>query len=454
MNFNSILPLSGSIMVCLPFIGLSCSNSPEKPTDKPNILVLFVDDLGYNDVGFRNEMFSTPNIDNLVKTGTVFDQAYVPSPTCSPSRAGLYTGQHPARLEFFRHISGDTDGEYNLWEGDTSLLFSRNYLPLETITYAEVAKNNGYNTFFAGKWHLGSDQYGPLNQGWDEAISKTGAGMPRNYYQPYFDGKGFWNDIKDNQYLTDFYTDKVLDYINNYDSDKPFLLQFSFHNVHVPNIGRKDFLQMYKDKGFEGDRIEFGAQVSAVDEAVGRVLSALEEKGKANNTIVFFTSDQGSFFPNLPLRGTKAVGTTLYEGGQKVPFIVKWPGKIKGGEKNQTYVQTTDIFPTICELTGDNPDNYEGLEGNSLLGVLTQKKQLDREAIFAFRSYDAQYASVIAKDDWKLIAYRDDRYELYKVDEDIAEEEDLSEKYPEKVGELKGLLQDWLLKTGVNLTEY
>jgi arylsulfatase A-like enzyme len=436
------------IMVILLIAG--CGSPVKKPDKFPNIVILFVDDLGYFDVGFRNPRFHTPHIDRLARGGVILENAYVPSPTCSPSRAGLYTGQHPARLEFYRHIPGDgLEDEYHAWQGDSSLLLSRNWLPLEVTTYAEVMKGKGYHTFFAGKWHLGNEDFGPALQGFDSVWAKSGAGMPRSYYPPYFNGSGFWNGIPDNQYLTDFYTDKVIDYIRGYDSKEPFLLQFSYHNVHKPSIGRKDFLDIYRERGFEGDLVEYGAQVSAVDASIGRILDALEQSGREGNTLLFLASDQGSFFPNLPLRGTKAVGTTLYEGGQKIPFIVKWPGRIKPAERLSTLVQTSDIFPTLCEVVGEDPDNYEGLEGLSLLGLLTRGEHLEREAIFAFRSYDGQYASVLAADHWKLIAYRDGHYELFKVDEDISEQKDLSGSNPEKVSELSARLDNWLDRTGI-----
>ncbi len=429
----------------------SCGGPVEnKEGSLPNIVILFVDDLGYNDVGFRNDRYHTPHMDRVAREGVIFKNAYVPSPTCSPSRAGLYTGQHSARLEFYRHIPGDgLEDEYHAWQGDSSLLLSRNWLPLEETTYAEVLKAKGYHTFFAGKWHLGNEHFGPEEQGFDTVWAKNGAGMPKSYYRPYFNGPGFWNEIPDNQYLTDFYTDRVIGYLEQYDSDGPFLVQFSYHNVHLPSVGRKDFLDLYRGRGFEGPMVEYGAQVSAVDASVGRILETLHRTGHEKNTLVILTSDQGSYYPNLPLKGTKAIGTTLYEGGQKVPFIVKWPGKVEQGTTIETLVQTTDIFPTLCEVSGVDPDHFEGLEGESLVGLLTRGEQLDRDVIVAFRSYDAQYASVLASDYWKLIAYRGGKFELFKVDEDIAEAHDLAGQHPEKVRELAGRLQEWLKRTGV-----
>ena len=435
-------------LLTIPFMA-ACAGGHDKMPEKPNVVIMFVDDLGYYDLGFRNSDYYTPNIDKLAGESVIFESAYVPSPCCSPSRVGLYTGQHPARLGFFRHVFGPHDEAYNVWQGDTSLLLSRNWLPLETVTYAEVLKNNGYQTNFIGKWHIGHDAYGPLFQGFDQAITMEIAGGPRNYYSPYFPGNGWWNEIPDNQYLTDYLTDQAVEYIETYEKDQPFLLQFSYYNVHTPTIGRKDFHELYKERGFEGALIEYGAQVSAVDESVGRIMRALEEKGVADNTLVFFTSDQGSFFPNTPLRGTKVGGIALYEGGQKVPFLVRWPNAFMGGRTLDTHVQTSDIFPTLCEVVGDDPSKYEGLEGLSLYKLLTKDQPLNREAIIAFRSYGVQYASVLRDDNWKIVAYRDGRYELFKVDEDISENSDMSAQHPEIVQELAAILKKWEKDTGI-----
>ncbi len=437
-------------LLMLPLMA-ACTGSQEKTHERPNIVVLFVDDLGYYDVGFRNSDYHTPNIDRLASESVLFDNAYVPSPCCSPSRAGLYTGQHPARLKFYRHIPGNVEEEYNVWQGDTSLLLSRNWLPVETVTYAEVVKKNGYNTFFAGKWHLGNDyeKFGPGKQGFDIAITQGRNSRRNDPTRKYANHYGQFDEIPDGQYPTDYYTDKVVEYLATYDSEKPFLVQLSYHDVHTPTVGREDFFQMYREKGFEGTLIEYGAQVSAVDESVGRVLDVLQRSGMTENTLVILTSDQGSFFPNTPLRGTKAVGTTLYEGGQKVPFMVRWPIAFSGGKSIETHVQTTDIFPTICRVVNDNPDNYEGLEGLSLLGLLTDGEPLNREAIIAFRSYCPQYASVLRHDNWKIVAYRDGRYELYKVDEDISEENDLAAQHPQIVRGLAQILKAWEQDTGI-----
>jgi arylsulfatase A-like enzyme len=425
-----------------------CEN--EQNSSKPNIIVFFVDDMGYNDVGFRNTTFYTPNIDKLQKEGLTFENAYVPSSTCSPSRVGLLTGQHPARLGFYRHCFGT--GEYNVQEGDTSLLLSRNWLPLDVVTYGDVLKKTGYNTFFAGKWHIGGEEYGPDKHGFDIVVSNPHAGHVANFYPPYFhDGKTVVKNIPKDKYLTDLLTDTVVNYISNYQSKEPFLLQFSYYNVHSPNIGKKKYVKMYEKNGLKGQFARYCGQVSAMDESVGRVLDALKKSGKDKNTIVIFTSDQGSAFPNTPLRGGKKRGTALYEGGIKVPFIIKWPGVTKPGTSDLTHIQTTDLFPTFVQIVGEAPENYNGIEGVSLVAHLKNNTPVKERYLIGFRTYDAQYASVLAPDDWKLIAYLDGKHQLYKVDEDISEQNNLADKYPDKVQELLKILQNWEKKAGVDI---
>ncbi len=436
-----------SVLIFASTIG--CSQKKEQ-VEKPNIIVFFVDDLGYNDLGFRNEKYHTPHIDKLRKESLVFENAYVPSSTCSPSRAGLLTGQHPARLGFYRHCFGE--GEFNVLEGDTSLLLSRNWLFNDILTYGDVLKGAGYNTFFVGKWHLGGEEFGPAKHGFDAVVSKPHHGHPNSYYPPYFNGeKPFSNNIPDDKYLTELFTDTVVGYLNNYDSEKPFLINFSYHNVHSPNQGDKRFLEIYKKQGFEGGILQYGAQVTAVDKSVGRVLDALKAAGKDKNTIVIFSSDQGSGFPNTPLRGGKKRGTALYEGGTKVPFIIKWPGVTKPGSSNETHIQTTDVFPTFVQIVGDNQAKYKGMEGVSLVDLLKNGKPLNRTEMFAFRTYDAQYASVLTSENWKLIAYLNGKHELYKVDEDISEQNNLAAEYPEKVKELLQKLEEWKKRVGVDI---
>ena len=436
------------IFVSISGFGNGQNKSESENDKKPNIVILFVDDLGYYDVGFRNPKFYTPNIDQLATESLTFSEAYVPSPTCSPSRAGLYTGKHPASIEFYRHCAS-SDKEYHMWDGDVAQLPSRNWLPLEHITYAEALKVVGYKTFFCGKWHLGAEEYGPQKQGFDCVYTNAHAGHPKSYYPPYYHDGKFSDEVDKDKYLTDFFTDKAVDFIQSYSEDKPFLLQFSYQNVHAPNVGKKEFLQLYQERGFEGVYVQYGAQVSAVDQSVGRIMKAINDAGIEDNTIVLFLSDQGYLYPNTPLRGTKHQGTALYEGAAKIPFLFKWPGVTKAGTTNEMHIQTTDVFPTLIQIGGDDPSIYKGLEGMSLYSILSDNHVIKREALYFYRSYDGQYASVLREDKWKLIAYRDGHYELFKVDTDISEEHDLSEEKPKIVKELSVLLQEWEMKNGI-----
>jgi len=181
---------------------------------------------------------------------------------------------------------------------------------------------------------------------------------------------------------------------------------------------------------------------------VGRIQEAIKASGLENNTIVIFVSDQGSLYPNTPLRGTKQVGTALYEGSAKIPFLIKWPEVIKSSAFSDEHVQTLDIFPTLLNIIdGDIKEHKYNLDGISLLDIIkSNNAKIDREALYFYRSYDGQYASVLRKDNWKLIAYRDVHYELFKVDEDISETNDVSESHPEIVKNLSKMLHDWEAK--------
>ena len=423
-------------------------NGVDQNKDQPNFIVFFIDDLGYYDVGFRNEKFYTPNIDKLAGESLEFSYAYVPSPTCSPSRVGLYTGVHPAKLEFFRHLPGNPKGEYHQWEGDPAHLPSRNYLPLEAVTYAEVLKELNYNTFFAGKWHLGHGEYNPESQGFDKYVSGgNGTGSTKKYVQVTADGK------KKEVYVTDLLTDSIVNYIQSYKSEQPFLLQLSYWNVHTPNVGREDLVEFYKERGLSGKEAEYAAQVTSIDESVGRVLDALDQKDFEENTIIIFTSDQGSYFPNLPLRGTKEVGTALYEGSTRVPFLIKWPGVTKPGSKKDEPISTLDVFPTLIDIAGEDPGKYNNLDGYSLTRLIKGDQSPERGHLVFYRAYDAQYAAVLSKDGWKLVAYRGKKYELYNIHNDIGEENDLAENNPEKMDELVKVLRAWEESAGLLIKE-
>jgi len=426
--------------------------------EKPNIVLFFVDDLGWSDLGYRNPVFESPNIDTLAREGLSFEQAYIACPTCSPSRSTLLTGKHPARLRLVRHIPGGpkfpefdqygrTEQEFNYWPTDPAHFPCRNWLPLEHSTYAEALKELGYYNLFVGKWHLGHEKYHPIHQGFDRQIGTSNYGHPRSYYPPYFKN----SDVlagENERYLTDKLTDEVVGFIEQYDKARPFMLSFWYYSVHGPHEGRKDLVKRFEARGMTGKYAHYAAMVKAVDESIGRVRLALQKKGIEKNTILIFLSDQGGYFENPPFHGGKRVDT-LYEGGARVPFIFHWPGVTQPGAKNNSVVQSTDLFPTLVEIAGGDPARFGDLDGMSLLSTIAENGTLQRpEPIYGYRAYEDLYASVRHRD-WKLLAYRSGTVKLYHIGRDIKEEKDLAEVYPEKVRELLDKLAAWEKEMGV-----
>ncbi len=420
-------------------------------SSKPNIVLFFADDLGWADLGYRNPQFESPNIDRLAREGLDFQQCTIACPTCSPSRATLLTGQHPARLKLVRHIPGGaangfdpfgrTTREFNLLETDPAQFPCRNWLPLENTTYAEALKALGYYNAFIGKWHLGHEEFHPVHQGFDRQTGTCNFGHPASYYPPYFRNSAVLAEEKE-RYLTDKLTDAAVEFIESYEEEKPFMLSCWYYAVHSPHEGRKDLVKHFEGKGLSGKLAHYAAMVKALDESVGRVRAALERKGLAEDTILIFLSDQGGFFENAPFHGGKLVDT-LYEGGARVPFIVLWPGVTKAGSKNNSVVQSTDLFPTLVEIAGGDPAAFAELDGVSLKTIIEKNSLLERsEPIYGYRAYEDLYASV-REGDWKLLAYRGGTLKLYNIADDIGEKNDRATSHPEKVAELKAKLAAW-----------
>ena len=429
-------------------------------TVKPNIVLLFVDDLGWYDLGYRNAKFETPNIDRLAGEGVDFTRAYIASPTCSPSRARLLTGKHPARLQIVRHIPtgttngfdkwGRTDQEFNQWDGDPAKFPCRNWLPLEHTTYAEALGDLGYHNTFIGKWHLGHEPYHPDKQGFDVQFGTSNFGHPKSYQAPFFKNSDVLSDVK-NDYLTDVLTDRCVDMIEGYEGDQPFMLSMWYYNVHRPPVPRPDLFDHFKSKGYDDTDAIYAAQVKAVDESVGRIRSALATKGIAEHTVIVFLSDQGSWYQNLPLRGSKRVDT-LCEGGARVPLIVHWPGVTKPGTQCDSLVQSTDLFPTFVEMAGGDSSAHSDLDGISLLPAIRGEPLPDRgEPLFGYRAYQDLYASV-RDGDWKLLAYRSGKVSLYNIAQDEAEQNDVSDSNGDIVKRLTGELVAW--EQRMNVQQY
>jgi len=427
----------------------SAANMFAAEKQQPNIIILFIDDLGYNDLGYRSSSFETPNIDKLAAEGIDFTNAYVSSPTSSPSRVALLTGRHPIKVGFTRHIEANAldpynNGEFGLWDGDPGEKPSRQYLPLQEVTFAEALKKEGYTTCSIGKWHLGNKFYYPQKQGFDIVYGESDLGNPAGYFPPYFTHEK--KHDKNGKYLTDYLTEYATKVIETHDYKKaPLCMYLAHYGVHTPIEAPKDKIEKYRKQGLPEKYATYHAMVESIDESVGNILKSVKQAGVEDNTIVMFISDQGGFFTNYPLKGGKQAGTALYEGGAKVPFIVKLP-KMDKGRVVKERISTLDVFPTLVELSGGDLKDYPQLDGLSLKKTF-EGGTTPAQPLFFYRSYDDQASSVIHLG-YKFIYTRSGNHELYNLNKDPYETTNIINVSDEKyIGmKLKAMVEDFLSK--------
>ena len=428
-----------------------------KVLSKPNVLFILIDDMGWMDLGCQgNKNLRTPNIDNLAKGGMRFTDAYAPAPVCSPTRAAIITGQSPARLQITNHLPHQD----RFTPKDSKLLPAKmlNHLSLESETLAERLKKDAhYATAFIGKWHLytGRDKkYNPLNQGFDINIGGCSYGGPPTFFDPY--RIDFLPDRKEGEYLPNRLADEAIAFISEQNSkDKPFFVALWNYTVHWPMEAPEKLVEKYKNlpvKGYRDHR--YAAMIEAMDIAIGKVLKSLDDLNITEETLVIFTSDNGPFGgvgDASPLRADKG---HLYEGGIRVPLIVRWPGKVEAGAVEETPVILTDLHPTILSATGLDLNSTIPNDGHNLLPLLQGKEKLKNRAVywhypnFAFHR-DNRLGSAIREGDHKLIHFYDtDSVELYNLKNDIGEKNDLSGKMPQLASRLKNKLKVWLQDSG------
>ena len=457
--------MRNTLIFCLSILYLVACKSTDKPAPPPNIVFILADDLGWADLPvYGNKFNEAPNITRLAEEGMRFENAYAACPVCSPTRASIQSGQYPARVGITDFITGH-------WRPFEEVIVPTNrtqYLPLENITFAEKLKEAGYVTGYFGKWHLGWEAYIPTNQGYDEQVVYNGGG--------YFD---FGNRMDPPQVISEqkVLSEALTDLIER-NREKPFLLFLAYYDVHVQLDAQQELIDKYlaKDKadGYPSNAV-YAAMIENIDTGVGRIESKLKELKLSKNTLVIFFSDNGGLISrfdqipllsdsklpiyegdtmqyiassNAPLRAEKG---TVYEGGIREPFIVKWPGKIQAKSLNSSVISSVDFYPTFLELAGIAPDPNQVLDGESMVDLFTKGDiNYDRPVFWHYPVYHHDVpASVVRMGDYKLIQNLvDGSFQLYDLANDISESKNLVEIHPEKAEELKRLLAAWQQDVG------
>ena len=425
----------------------------------PNIVFILADDLGWADLSvYGADLHQTPNLDRLAAEGLRLTHAYAAAPVCTPTRASIMTGKHPARLhmtiwrEAFRRPPTNRPLIPPVTVGD---------LPHSEVTLAEVLREAGYLTAHVGKWHLGDASYYPENHGFDINIGGTHWGAPQTFFFPYRGNRLYGGEPRyvpglpfgnPGEYLTDRLTDEALHIIERA-AGRPFFLNLCYYTVHTPIEGKPDLVELYRQRlrpGMRHANLAYAAMVHSLDENVGRILARLTERGLDRNTVVIFASDNGGFVneyqgeivtTNHPLRSGKG---SLYEGGTRVPLLIRAPGLTRAGTVSDEPVSSIDFYPTILELLGRST-NVDGL---SLLPLLSSPgSRLPREELYFHYPHYYQTTSPVSAlrvRDWKLLEYHEDqRLELYNLAADPGESKDLAPTMPDKAGELRGRLHAW-----------
>ncbi len=469
-------PIHGTALVAL--VAMACLSATAAP---PNVVFFLADDLGWKDLGcYGSQFYETPNFDALAESGARFTQAYAACPVCSPTRASIMAGKYPVRMRVTDYISPSRGNQPPSWKRNTALLPSpySDHMPLDEVTIAEALAENGYATFFAGKWHLGSEGHWPEDQGFD--INKGGVehGGPwggDKYFSPY--GNPNLTDGPRGEYLPERLAAETATFIREH-RDEPFLAYLSFYSVHTPLMTTKELETKYAKKAshlqFSGprwiregfrdarqvqDHAVYGGMVEALDSAVGTVLDTLRAAGLEENTIVVLMSDngglstsEGSPTANLPLRGGKG---WLYEGGIREPMLIRAPGTSTPGSVVDGPVTSTDFYPTLLELAGLDLRPEQHLDGVSMVPLLRGESP-DRGPMFwhypHYGNQGGAPGAAVRDGEWKLIRwYEDGTEELYHLGDDPGERYDLSALMPERVKALGSILDEWLGAVDANM---
>ena len=420
---------------------------------RPNIVLILADDLGWRNVGcYGSPTCQTPHIDRLARQGVRFTDAYAACHVCSPTRASILTGRYPARLHLTNYIPGNTPGRMRPPDW-------RPYLPLDEVTIAEALAPHGYRCGHFGKWHLNRNKnyragrpMDPGSQGFHEVLTTR---KPTRDARPEADA----HHVRQ-------ITDAAIDFIRRH-ANRPFFCYVSHNSVHRPILADPKRVAQHRQRlaaaGIEGNAT-YAAMVDDLDQSVGRLAAVLDELDLADSTLLIFTSDNGAFLgdekdrgtSNAPLRGGKG---TNYEGGIRVPLIVRWPGIARPGSVCHEPVISNDLFPTMLEAATRTPHTalQHPIDGQSLVPLLRQPNAgLDREALFwHYPHYHSQGATphgAVRQGDWKLIEFYEDMHvELYNLAADLGEQHDLASQQPQRAAALRRLLHTWRNAVGAQM---
>ena len=459
------------------FLSLLATAPVAAQSRKPNVVFFLMDDMGWMDsTVYGSKYYETPNMERLARRGMVFTDAYAASPLCSPTRASILTGKHPARTGITTACGHTQPGPADKSRFPESAPPARKWLLPDSLcflkpeehTIAEAFKQAGYRTGHIGKWHLGlNPEHWPDKQGFDVAIHGKPDPGPPSYFAPYKFKSGTLKDGPEGEYITDRITEEALKFLDEQKGEGPFLVHIWHHAVHGPWGYKEDLAKPFDSKrdprGKQNNAI-MASMLKSADDSLGRVLDKLDQLGMTKDTVFIFFSDNGG---NVHSRiGPKDLPPTnneplsegkgrLREGGTRVPCIVAWPGVVKPGSKSIELISSVDWYPTMLEMAGLTPARGLTLDGVSIVPALKGKK-LDREAIFCYFPHGgpARPGGVyVRQGDLKLIRYYDtgpehtDELELFNLREDLSETTNVASKMPEKVREMDTMIDEFLQRT-------
>ncbi|MFH1716759.1 MAG: sulfatase [Planctomycetota bacterium] len=437
-------------------LGCAMCGSAEMPDGKPNIIFILADDLGWAELGcYGNTFNETPNLDRLAKQGMRFTDAYAAAPVCSPYRAALMTGQYPARVGITDYLRPNDE----------------KHLSTGQITLAEAMRDSGYATGIIGKWHLtgyanhGAQEFPPAVHGFDETIVSENRGIGGgSYFHPYHFNREIEKRLSGKEHLVDRCNLEAVEFIERH-KDEPFFLYLSHYAVHTRLEGKPELVSHFEKKigAGKGQRANrnnphLAAQLKSIDEGVGMIMKRLDELGLSGRTVLVFTGDNGgedSVTNNGPMRAGKS---TLYEGGIRVPLVIRYPKIVPAGTVCRTPTCNIDFYPTFCELAGGKPKSHH-FDGVSIAALLANPEaKMARDTFYWHyplakpHFLGGRSSGAIRKGDWKLIEFFDsgDR-ELYNLADDVSESNDLARKNPDKLAELKAMLDAWRRDVGARI---